>query len=244
MNERASREIDHGRWLAARDAELIWGWASAAGRLRAQRRASLIAGSAGLGPGVTALEIGCGTGLFTEAFARSGASLVAIDISEELLAKALARGLPPERVTFLRARFEEVTLATGFDAVIGSSVLHHLDISAAFAAIRRLLKPGGRLSFAEPNMLNPQVFLERHPPFFMRQYFSYTSPDETAFVRFSLRRLLEAAGFIDITITPFDWLHPATPAFLIPAVLRLGRAAERVPFLKEFAGSLHISART
>jgi len=241
--ERAEHEIAHGRWLSERDPEWVWGWGSPAGQLRARRRAALIAQGAGLTTGTHAIEIGCGTGLFTELFASTGASIVAVDISEELLARARQRELPADRVRFVLGRFEGIELAGGFDAVIGSSVLHHLELDQALQAIRALLKPGGVLSFAEPNMLNPQVFLERHPPFFMKQYYAYISPDETAFVRCSLKSVLERAGFENVEIAPFDWLHPSTPSWLIAAASATGRIIESVPGLREFSGSLHIRAQ-
>ncbi len=243
VNRRASNEIAHGRWLSERDPEWVWGWGSPAGRLRAERRADLIARGAGLAPGVKAVEIGCGTGLFTELLAGSGAMITAVDISEELLTRARQRDLPADRVRFVHGRFEDAKLAGGFDAAIGSSVLHHLELADALAAIRRLLKPGGTLSFAEPNMLNPQVFLERHPPFFMQRYYAYTSPDETAFVRWRFAAQLKRAGFCEVRIMPFDWLHPSTPPGMIPVVRAAGRVVERLPIAREFAGSLHIRAR-
>jgi 2-polyprenyl-3-methyl-5-hydroxy-6-metoxy-1,4-benzoquinol methylase len=244
VDRRADHEIAHGQWLSERDAESVWGWGSPAGQARARRRADLIAAGAQLRAGVNALEIGCGTGLFTQLLSGTGASIVAVDISEELLARARALRLPADRVRFECARFEDMALPGGFDAAIGSSVLHHLEIDEALVAIRQLLKPGGLLSFAEPNMLNPQVFLERHPPFFMKDYYAYISPDETAFVRFSFKRLLEQAGFEQVVITPFDWLHPATPAALIPVVRAAEPLVERIPGLREFSGSMHIQART
>jgi SAM-dependent methyltransferase len=165
-----------------------------------------------------------------------------VDISEELLEVARRKGLPGDRVEFVCSRFEDVALESGFDAVIGSSVLHHLDLATSLAGIKRLLKPGGTLSFAEPNMLNPQVFIERHP-LFLKSWFEYVSPDETAFVRWSFERTLIEAGFADVEITPFDWLHPATPPRLIPAISAAGRMLERLPLLREFAGSVYIRAR-
>ena len=72
--------------------------------------------------------------------------------------------------------------------------------------------------------------------------FSYTSPDETAFVRWKLARKLREAGFEQITITPFDWLHPATPRPVIGLVKAIGRVIESVPVVREFAGSLYIKA--
>src|ERR1700676_2425705 len=90
---RADREIKHGEWLAVHDTEVVWGWGTPAGRIRARRRADLIIAGAALSPGKRVLEIGCGTGMFTEMFAASGATIIAVDISPELLKKARARGL-------------------------------------------------------------------------------------------------------------------------------------------------------
>ena len=129
-----------------------------------------------------------------------------------------------------------------FDAVIGSSILHHLEVNAALSKIFSLLKPGGRISFAEPNMLNPQVFMERKFTF-LRRWLWYVSPDETAFLRWRLASLLAKTGFVDIHITPFDWLHPGIPPALMSFVSQLGRVLEITPGLREFAGSLFICGR-
>jgi 2-polyprenyl-3-methyl-5-hydroxy-6-metoxy-1,4-benzoquinol methylase len=236
---RAANEIAHGRWLAAGDTELTWGWATPAGQLRAKRRAQLVAEGSRLGPGVRALEIGCGTGLFTEQFASSGASILAVDISEELLVKARERSLPANRVEFQARPFEVCHVDGPFDAVIGSSVLHHLDLTSALPKMYELLRPGGWFSFAEPNMLNPQVWMERH----CRSLFPYVSADETAFVRWSFAETLNQIGFTEVEITPFDWLHPSTPGPLIPLVRRIGACLEWLPGLREFSGSLWIRAR-
>jgi SAM-dependent methyltransferase len=238
---RADHEIKHSEWLALHDTEAVWGWGTPAGQLRAKRRSDLIVQGGQLGPGKRVLEIGCGTGNFTALFAESGANIVAVDISPDLLERARLRGLPPDRVVFLRKRFEDCDIDGPFDAVIGSSILHHLDVATALQLILRLLRPGGWFSFAEPNYLNPQVFLERKLRFL--PCFQYTSPDETAFVRWSFAYQLRAAGFIDVSIVPFDWLHPRVPPRAIGAVLKLGAIIERAPVLREFSGSLYIKAR-
>ena len=239
VSARAQREIQHGERIAARNPELVWGWATAAGQLRARRRAALIAKGAGLGPGVRALEVGCGSGLFTEYFAATGAEIVAVDISEDLLEHARARHLDRRRVSFVAGRVEDLDGAGSFDAVVGSSVLHHLEIDEALRRLAQLLKPRGRLSVAEPNMLNPQIVLERRVPYLRRRL--NVSPDETAFVRWSFSRTLARHGFTNIHIEPFDWLHPLTPPPLIPAVLTFGRVLERLPGVRELAGSLWIA---
>jgi 2-polyprenyl-3-methyl-5-hydroxy-6-metoxy-1,4-benzoquinol methylase len=238
LNTRAKHEIEYGKYLAEGNTELIWGWGTPAGRIRAQRRASLIATGARLVPGMRVLEIGCGTGMFTEMFVQYGAYIVAVDISDELLIKAKARNLPEDKVCFVERRFEDCNVDGPFDAIIGSSILHHLDLQDALPVIYRLLKPNGIMSFAEPNMLNPQVWAERR----FRGLFPNVSPDETAFVKRKLSKELKLHGFSGIEITPFDWLHPSVPHPLIGLVLAMGAMVEAIPILREFSGSLHIKA--
>lgn len=237
--EQAGREIAHSRKIANKDPERIWGWNTPAGLVRAMKRAELISRTACLRPGIRVLEIGCGTGIFTEMFAKTGAQIVAVDISKELIEIAKTRGLPVSQVSFLERRFENCDIDDPFDAVIGSSVLHHLDIGSALAKIYKLLKPGGVMSFAEPNMLNPQIMIQKNLPIIkvkMRD-----SPDESAFVRSQLRALLLKTGFANVRIKPFDWLHPATPPVLIKWIIKMGDILEKLPIIREFAGSLYIS---
>jgi len=235
---RAEREIAHSRKISSRNTEKLWGWGTPAGQLRAKRRVELIAESARLGVGVRALEIGCGTGLFTEMFAGTGARIIAVDISRELIEKAQSRGLPTNQVTFLEKRFEDCDVDGPFDAIIGSSVLHHLDMNAAPAKIYGLLKPGGLMSFAEPNMLNPQIMMQKNIPSLKMRMGD--SPDESAFTRWQLRDLLRNAGFVNVNILPYDWLHPATPISFIKLLAKTGQILEKIPIMREFSGSLHI----
>jgi 2-polyprenyl-3-methyl-5-hydroxy-6-metoxy-1,4-benzoquinol methylase len=238
--QRAQHEIEHGKKLVSRGAELTWGWGSPAGQVRARRRGALIAQAAGIGPGSKVLEIGCGTGLFTEMLAATGAQIVAVDISPDLIEQARQRGLPPDRVRFLAKSFEDCGVDGPFDAVVGSSVLHHLEFAPALKRILELLRPGGVLAFAEPNMLNPQIFVQKNIPAIKRLLGD--SPDETAFVRRRLKSLLQTTGFDHVEITPIDWLHPATPGPLIGAVSKLGQLFEKTPLVREFSGSLLIRA--
>ena len=238
---RADHEIEHGRFLAEASAEDVWGWGTPAGKIRAQRRADFIAQGGGLGPGKKVLEVGCGTGMFTELMAASGAEIMGVDISPELLAQAEKRGLPADRVKFVAARFEDCDIHGPFDAIVGSSVLHHLEYCPALVRIFQMLKSGGSLSFAEPNMLNPQIAMQKNIPFLKR--WIGDSPDETAFVRWRFAKLLRETGFVDVSIRPFDWLHPYTPRPLIPIVKAVGFVVEKLPLLREFSGSLYIHAR-
>ena len=238
---RIQKEIAHSRKLAADNPEAIWGWRSAAGKVRARRRADIIIKKARLKKGARILEVGCGTGVFTELFAETQALITAVDISQDLLNIAGKKKFRYGNVRFINNNLEDCRVDGPFDAVVGSSVLHHLDIGTALARIFELLTPGGTICFVEPNMMNPQIFLQKNIPWLKKRLGD--SPDETAFVRWRFEKLLHMEKFVDIAITPFDWLHPATPTALINAVSNLGALLELLPFVREFAGSLIIYAR-
>lgn len=238
VDERLANEIQHGRFLAERGAGEIWNWETPAGKLRWARRTKMLTNHLALGMAV--LELGCGTGYFTREAARSGAEIVAIDISPELLEIARANCSAPNVRYEIQNAYGLTYPEAVFDSVVGSSILHHLEIEAALREIYRVLKPGGTMFFTEPNMLNPQIAIQKNVPWVKRKLGD--SPDETAFFRWPLRRLLEQKGYRDVRIEPFDFLHPKTPFALIDRLNALGRFLENVPLISEFAGSLYIRA--
>jgi hypothetical protein len=79
--------------------------------------------------------------------------------------------------------------------------------------------------------------------FRFRAYFPEISPDENPVRRGRLKDLLIRTGFEVHKIIPFDWLHPATPPPLIRVVDKVGLMVEKMPLLRQFAGSLLICAR-
>jgi hypothetical protein len=90
-------------------------------------------------------------------------------------------------------------------------------------------------------MLNPQIMVQKNIPWIKKKMGD--SPDETAFFRWQISNYLQTAGFFDIQVTPFDWLHPLIPPSLITTISSIGSVFEKIPVVKEFAGSLLISAR-
>jgi SAM-dependent methyltransferase len=235
---RLDHEIAHGRFLAKYGAGEIWNWESPAGKLRWTRRAKMIGGH--LKPGMTILELGCGAGYFTKELAHSGAEIVAIDVSAELLeiaeANCSASNVHYEIQNACVLTYPDAT----FDSVVGSSILHHLEIEPAVREIYRVLKPGGTIYFTEPNMLNPHIAIQKNVPWIKR--WLGDTPDEAAFFRWPLCRLLERTGYRDVRVDPFDFLHPKTPESLSRRVAMLGGFLENLPVISEFAGSLYIRA--
>ena len=125
----------------------IHGWGTPAGQLRARRRADLIIEGA--------RPARARDWLRHRPFHREVRLPRSGDCSGRHLRRVTRKSAGAEsaragQVTFLEKRFEDCDVDGPFDAVTGSSILHHLDIAGAVSNIRRLLKPGGILSFAEP----------------------------------------------------------------------------------------------
>jgi SAM-dependent methyltransferase len=238
---RLQREIAFHGTIASR-AEKVWNWDSPAGRARAARRARLFVERGGIDRGKRVLELGCGTGVFLAPVSSSGAALVGIDLSQPLLGHAHDRVGNAPNVQLHCGNAERLPYRDGtFDVVYGSSVLHHLHLDPALAEAYRVLRAGGRIVFAEPNMLNPQVALIFRVSV-VKPYFG-VSPDEMAFSRFRAQRALHGAGFVDAQVQLFDFLHPTVPAAAVRVVQQLGAILEALPIVREIAGSLLLTAR-
>jgi SAM-dependent methyltransferase len=87
------------------------------------------------------LDLGCGDGQLTQRIADTGASVVGVDASPEMVAVARARGVVADV-----ASAEALPYARNeFDSVFSNAALHWMrDQDAMMAEVRRVLKPGGR----------------------------------------------------------------------------------------------------
>jgi len=234
--QRIANEIAHGKKISENPEE-TWGWSTPAGQLRAQRRANYFIELGNITQNSKVLEIGCGSALFTQkVYEATHANIISTDLSEDLL--TIARKKLPEVSFELQDAMNLPYGENSFDVVFGSSILHHLEMDVALAGMLKVLKPGGKLIFAEPNMLNPQIFMQKNIPALKKAMGD--SPDETAVVRWKLAKQMKNAGFSIVKIFPYDFLHPAVPPKWIPFVKKTGEIIEKIPFVKEIAGSVII----
>lgn len=237
------KERAHFDRLAEETGEIWWGSTTPAGLTRLRRRGALIHRQLKIFRDPLVLELGCGTGTFTKHVLenRPELRLFACDISPKSIRVVLKR-----YSKYKAARFGVVDVsflpfpAGPFDAVIGNSVLHHLPLETCLDEVFRVLRPGGKIIFFEPNMLNPQVALEKNVRFIGERL--QNTEDETAFLRWGLGGVLREAGFKEVSVKPFDFLHPGIPEPLIGLMDKLGKVLEAAPLLKEISGSLFITA--
>ena len=90
------------------------------------------------------IDVGCGTGNLVRALASRVDQAMGIDIDPETIAIASSLSAGNANVEFHTATLTEVA-STGYDVVTAIAVVHHLDLSEALTAMRRLTKPGGKL---------------------------------------------------------------------------------------------------
>lgn len=235
---RVKNEINHG--LKIKDnAEEVWNWDTPAGKIRWRRRVSLL--TSHLTSSMHILEVGCGTGLLTKELKISNASIKSIDISPDLLNIAQKR-INAKNVIFSLDNASDLNFKNEtFDSVVGSSVLHHLNIEKALSEFYRVLKPNGTLYFTEPNMLNPIIAIQKNIPFIKK--LMGDTPDETAFIKWEIKSLLKKYKYKKIEVNAFDFLHPSLPNLSLPFMKPITSFLERVPLIVEIAGSLYIKCQ-
>ena len=94
------------------------------------------------------LDLGCGKGRFARALCGRGAQVVGLDRSRAMLAHATGTGLDCVHGSARRLPFDSAT----FDGVVAIEVFEHLAkamIDQVCSEVRRVLRPGGMLSFVE-----------------------------------------------------------------------------------------------
>jgi trans-aconitate methyltransferase len=105
-------------------------------------RAAEVLSLLGASLGEAILDLGCGTGHLTSRIASSGARVVGIDSSPEMIEEA--RKNYPE-LTFSVADAREFDLGEAFDGVFSNAVLHWVkEADRVIQSVWNALKPGGR----------------------------------------------------------------------------------------------------
>lgn len=142
--------------------------------------------------GARVLDVGCGGGLLSEALAREGADVTAIDLAPDLIKIAKLHRLESGVQVDYRLSAVETLAAEApgdFDAVTCMEMLEHVpDPASVVAACAALLKPGGRLFLSTLNR-TPAAFalaivgaeyVARLLPKGTHQYRDFIKPSELA----------------------------------------------------------------
>lgn len=118
--------------------------------------------------GMTAIDIGCGPGMFTLAMAKmvgDTGNVIAVDIQQEMLdlvrVKSERLKLTP-RIRFHRSEPNRIGVAEKADFILSFYMVHEVpDRSAFLREVHGLLKPGGKYLVVEPSShVSEEAFTE------------------------------------------------------------------------------------
>ncbi len=170
---------------------------------------------AGLAAGERVLDVGCGIGDTTLDLGRRvgpGGAVVGVDVSAPMLDRARAAALSAgaANVAFENADAQTAALPGPFDVLYSRfGVMFFADPEAAFANLRRALRPGARLAFVcwrslqeNPWLVVPTLAVARHLPL--------PQPDPHAPGPFAFAdaarvgAILSRAGFVRVHHEPID----------------------------------------
>jgi SAM-dependent methyltransferase len=174
------------------------------------------------------LEIGCGMGRYTLLLAKRGLQVEGLDLSAVLLNRLRAYGAGVYDGTLYAADIANPPqeLLGRFDVAVALFALHHMhDLAPAFEAMFRVVKPGGRVVFLEPNPYNPLFYIQ------ILATPGMSWQGDKGIVKMRRRVILgglEKAGFVDPAMERFGFLPPF--AVKHAAGRRAEAVLERVPF--------------
>lgn len=190
-------------------------------------------------PGETVLELGGGSGMWSEqlnSVLRSENPLTVAVFTPELLAKARERQLP--NTSFVRVESILDDLPHGeYDYIVGFAALAREHMKEELAAVYRLLKPGGQILFFEANSWN--YWLKLSPGFRRMQRAGGGFP-------VSRPKMLHACshlGYTHIELAPYDLVPATLPDGIITRVQAKTVLFEHAPVLRGLCWSAYLWAR-
>jgi SAM-dependent methyltransferase len=155
-------------------------------------------------PGERVLDLACGDGWLTEKIAASGAVVVGVDASGDMVRAARARGIDARLVRGEQLESSD-ELAGGFDAVFSNAALHWMrDQAAVLRGVRRVLRPGGRFIAEMGGHGNVAAIRIAIAAVLQRHGLDRVDNENQFFTVDEYRALLERAGFVveEIELAP------------------------------------------
>jgi SAM-dependent methyltransferase len=162
---------------------------------------------------MTLMDFGAGTGLLATKLAPAVGHVVAVDVSEAMLAQLAGKPELQGKVDIVCRDLVEAPLDRRVDVIVSAMAMHHVrDTAALLSTLRGNLVAGGRLAIADLDAEDGTF----HPP-------DVEGVFHAGFDRQALRGLLEAAGFADVSFVTACEVHKeerAYPVFLVTATAR------------------------
>jgi ubiquinone/menaquinone biosynthesis C-methylase UbiE len=157
-------------------------------------------------PGEQVVDLGCGTGIFTQIMQRKyGLCMSGLDISS--LSMERAQREYPE-IPFMTGDVEQLPFEdNSFDGITLVGVVHHFPQPERFLdEVYRVLKPGKRFVAFDPNRRNPFFYLYRDPSSPLYSPIGVTE-NERPIVASQVIGQFEQAGFHGVGVEYLSGLH-------------------------------------
>lgn len=178
------------------------------------------------------LDVGCGMGKFTLPLLERGMKVSGLDLSPFLLTKFLEYNDNRFDVNLIASDILEAPeeLNEKFDYIVGFFALHHFhNLHVCFQAMSRLVKPGGKIYFIEPNAWNILYYFQ----IFFTPGMSWSGDKGVAKMRRSVfQKAGDFAGLSEMKILKYGMFPP----FLYNKKWgqRLEKIICSIPFFKPF----------
>jgi ubiquinone/menaquinone biosynthesis C-methylase UbiE len=153
------------------------------------------------------LDVGCGSGNYTCALAAKGLQMTGIDVSEEMLQKARCKS---SQVIWFQGDAKQLPFANQiFQGAICTLATHHIKpLQAALHEIFRVLENGKLVIFTATPEQMQHYWLWHYFPKMMR------TGSEHMLSFTAIAELLQDAGFLDVTGSPFFVTNQLQDLFL------------------------------
>ena len=140
-----------------------------------------LVGALGLSPDDAVVDLGSGTGFYTDDVAPFARTVYAVDVQEEMHERYRGKGLPPN-VEAVTSGVSDMPFGDDtVDAAYSTMTYHEFVSPEALAEVRRVLRPGARLVVADWSAEGN----ERNGP-----------PADERYDMVEAREALEGAGFV------------------------------------------------
>lgn len=162
------------------------------------------------------LEFGCGTGSTALRLAPSTGSMIASDISAEMIAIAREKqgGAPDGRLEFVRAALEQLDYPDdAFDVVLAFNALHLMrNLKDSLWRTRRLLRPGGLFISKTPCLSDMSPMIRAAIP--VMKLFG-KAPEVSFFTARQLEAAIAAEGFEIVEVARHGTKGKDTRPFIV-----------------------------
>jgi SAM-dependent methyltransferase len=177
----------------------------------------------GIPEGGCILEVGCGTGIATEPFARRGYRIDAVELGANLAAIAEEKFAAYPNVSIQVGDFEQMPIPdSSYDLAISAQAFHWIDPNVGYPKLARALKLGGAIALWWHTHVRTtddgffaavQPLYDREMHGGKRTAFRQPRPEEVSFPH--KERIDRSGGFGEVTIRTYRWDLDYTAAVYI-----------------------------